>query len=514
MARGNQYKPNPPMNDQLVAGIHKFYRQGFHDKKILESLLEGNYYDSKKYGLGLRRFRGMREKLGLIRSRKAGLGVDDIRPAMSVLREIYPRAGMRDMKRLLMEEHNLAVTRSVLSEYFLLYEPHLIRARRSQRFRRKRFWAAGVMDMLCCDQHDKWKRFGLRLHTAIDPFIGKIHWIKIWYTNSHPVLIASYFLDDAEESGSIPLITQSDPGSENFGIAKAQTFLRHWHDPTMEGHLCHRWMKEKKNIPPEISWSQLRRRFTPGFENILDKGVHMGWYNIDDTVHRLTFRWTFIPWLQFELDAYRSRVNSSAKRRNRNKILPHGVPDHMAEFPHLYGALDFKVQIEREAITEARALYAPPSHDVFNLVPTSFETTITRGYTSLGSPAIDRNNVWAIYCDLVKYIYADMEAKDIRTSWEDELEAAEAAEAAQTMLPEPEVGDLLPLIDTGDRPDGSFYLGGVNRGAGLGAEHHAQLDEMVDADEPRVEMEDLWVEGPQPICVMFSEDEDDFDDFE
>ncbi len=76
--------------------------------------------------------------------------------------------------------------------------------------------------------------------------------------------------------------------------------------------------------------------------------------------------------------------------------------------------------------------------------------------------------MWAIYCDLVKYIYTDMEAKDIRTSWEDELEAAEAAEAAQTMLPEHEVGDLLPLIDTGDRPDGSFYLGGVNRGAGLG----------------------------------------------
>lgn len=45
-------------------------------------------------------------------------------------------------------------------------------------------------------------------------------------------------------------------------------------------------MKEKKNIPPEISWSQLRRRFTLGFENILDEGVHKGWYNIDDTVHK------------------------------------------------------------------------------------------------------------------------------------------------------------------------------------------------------------------------------------
>lgn len=83
----------------------------------------------------------------------------------------------------------------------------------------------------------------------------------------------------------------------------------------------------------------------------------------------------------------------------------------------------------------------------------------------MGSPAIDRNNVWAIYCDLVKYIYADMEVEDVRTGWEDELEAAEAV---QTLLPEVEVGDLLPLIDTGDRPDGSFYLGGVNGGAGLG----------------------------------------------
>lgn len=60
-------------------------------------------------------------------------------------------------------------------------------------------------------------------------------------------------------------------------------------------------------------------------------------------LQRLTFRWIFIPWLQVELDAYRSRVNSSRKRRDRNKILPHGVPDHIAEFPHLYGVLDFKV---------------------------------------------------------------------------------------------------------------------------------------------------------------------------
>lgn len=59
---------------------------------------------------------------------------------------------------------------------------------------------------------------------------------------------------------------------------------------------------------------------------------------------RLVFRWVFIPWLQHELDAYRNRINNSKKRADRNKILPHGVPNHMMERPHDYGFLDFRVQ--------------------------------------------------------------------------------------------------------------------------------------------------------------------------
>lgn len=80
----------------------------------------------------------------------------------------------------------------------------------------------------------------------------------------------------------MPLVTQSDPGTENFGIANGHTLLRHWHDPSLEGTLQHRWMREKKNIIPEISWSQLRRRFTPGFEDILDIGVNNSWYSPDN----------------------------------------------------------------------------------------------------------------------------------------------------------------------------------------------------------------------------------------
>jgi hypothetical protein len=78
------------------------------------------------------------------------------------------------------------------------------------------------------------------------------------------------------------LVTQSDPGSENFGIANGHTMLRHYHDPSLVGTLQHRWMRHKSNVKPEIGWSQLRRRFTPGFEDILDLGVENGWYDPDD----------------------------------------------------------------------------------------------------------------------------------------------------------------------------------------------------------------------------------------
>jgi hypothetical protein len=86
----------------------------------------------------------------------------------------------------------------------------------------------------------------------------------------------------------MPLVSQSDPGPENFGLANGQTLLRHWHDPSLSNTLQHRWMRMKKNVVPEISWSQLRRRFCPGFEDILELGLINGWYDPGDSLDRYT----------------------------------------------------------------------------------------------------------------------------------------------------------------------------------------------------------------------------------
>lgn len=99
-------------------------------------------------------------------------------------------------------------------------------------------------------------------------------WVKVFnLLNCHFFIFFIFFI-------GIPLVTRSDPGSENYGIANAHTALRHWHDPSLVGTVQHRWMRSKKNVKPEITWSQLRRRFTPGFENILERGVTEGLYDI------------------------------------------------------------------------------------------------------------------------------------------------------------------------------------------------------------------------------------------
>ncbi|KAJ7077312.1 hypothetical protein B0H15DRAFT_1003903 [Mycena belliarum] len=476
-----------------------------NDKRILE-LLRTKHLNDTAYGIGLTRFREMREAMGLFRSRKQGHDVDSIREAMQRLRAQYPKAGQREISGLLFHEEDMSVPRSVITSYFAIYEPELVRQRRANRLKRKRFWAAGVNDLWAVDQHDKWKyKFGLALHSGLDPFIGRIHWLKIWWTNSNPRLILSFYLDTVAESGYMPLVSQSDPGVENFGLANGHTLLRHWHDPGLEGTLQHRWMNEKKNVMPEIGWSQLRHRWTPGFEDILDIGVNNGWYDPSNLLQALVFRWVFIPWLQSELDAYRNRVNNTAKRADKNKILPHGVPNHMYEAPEDFGVLDFKIKVDPESISHVRNLYAPPDHEVFELVPKAFADLAAEFYIEMGQPSVTRTNVWDIYMEiLTQFLHLDNAHRvpvALDEKWGYALTMARDDYQDDIDL----IPNLVPLRNGADvvGQDGTFYMGGVNNGGGLDDSHLLQLDEMMNRDDPLPEGED-----DDQLMAWFSDEED------
>ncbi|CAK5263853.1 unnamed protein product [Mycena citricolor] len=481
---GNQHKPTPSKTPELQSAIEYYWKMKRNDKFILEQLKK-HHIDLSRYGLEIKAFRKIREHFGFFRVRKQGHTVETIGDAVARIRVIYPKAGGRDMVNLLFNEENMMVSSGIVMEFFHRFEPDLVRERCHGHFKRKQFWAAGVNNLWAVDQHDKWKyKFGLALHTGIDPFIGYIHWMKIWWNNSNPCLILSYYLDAIQELQFIPLVSQSDPGSETVRIANGHTTLRHLHDPNLAGTSQHRYMRKKKNVMPEITWSMMRRRFTPGFENILDEGVNNGWYDTGNLLQALVFRWVFIRWLQAELEGYQNRVNMTAKRQDRNKILPHGVPQHMLEYPEEYAVLDFKIKVQQQHIDAVRQEYASPDHDIFNLVPPDFDALISGFYQEIGKPAVNRETCWEIYHQLLDR-FEHLEEIHNMESNVDELWGFALIQAEDQYLNEIQpILNLRPLW--GDEDIVGFYVGGVNGGEGLDDGHQAHLQQLVNDVEPNV----------------------------
>jgi hypothetical protein len=134
--------------------------------------------------------------MGLERLRRQGHTIETICEAVMELQQMFPHAGTWEMIGLLFHEKNMSVakyfaqfivlsdlylttTRSVMMSYFAAYEPELVWQRKVRRLKRKRFWAASVNNLFAVNQHDKWLRFGLGLHTGVEPFSGRIMWIRV-----------------------------------------------------------------------------------------------------------------------------------------------------------------------------------------------------------------------------------------------------------------------------------------------------------------------------------------------
>lgn len=84
----------------------------------------------------------------------------------------------------------------------------------------------------------------------------------------------------------MPPITQSDLGTENYGVANAQSTMQQLLDPSLEGTIQHRFMRGHTNVKPEIAWSQLRQCWSKGWEDLLDVGHLNGLYDSGDVKHR------------------------------------------------------------------------------------------------------------------------------------------------------------------------------------------------------------------------------------
>ena len=89
--------------------------------------------------------------------------------------------------------------RDLILELLKNVEPDDIEQRRHRHLKKHRFWCAGVNDVWPQDQHNKWGRFGIWLHCSLEAFSGEINWLRVWWTNKNPKLVASYFINKCRQ---------------------------------------------------------------------------------------------------------------------------------------------------------------------------------------------------------------------------------------------------------------------------------------------------------------------------
>jgi hypothetical protein len=56
-----------------------------------------------------------------------------------------------------------------------------------------------------------------------------------------------------------------------------------------------------------------------------------------------------------------------------------------------------KLPVQSELFDEVEAIYAPPDHPVFDLVPPSFDQRAQYLYASLGKPQVSSDSFWNMY---------------------------------------------------------------------------------------------------------------------
>ncbi|QRV92822.1 hypothetical protein RhiJN_20840 [Ceratobasidium sp. AG-Ba] len=388
----------------LQDAIREYYSDGLNDKDALAMVLK-RVIDTSRFRLRQVLYPIMISCLLTWRCAftSSGHTVETATPLLRAARAQHRTAGIQGLKNIIRSESNggiIRIPRSVITGFVHREEPEAVSARKGKAAQpRGVFKCPGSSYLWAIDQHDKWQRFYLWLHIGVDTYSSYILWMKVWWTNSNPRLIASYYLDAAEDLGGVPRLTESDPGSENFGVANSQSTLRQMVDPTLTGTMQHHWARGNghMNIKPEIAWSVWRRYGAPSYEDLLQQGIDNGWYDSSVNIHMLIFRWVFMPLVQAYLDSYRDRMNTSYKRSNTKTVLPHGRPKYIfAE------GENFLVNVPTEAFRTVREQYANPTDPVFEFVPPRFLLHITAFHHQLGFPIITRENGWACYCDILR----------------------------------------------------------------------------------------------------------------
>ena len=145
--------------------------------------------------------------------------------------------GYRAMQNKLRQEHNLLVPRDLVHAVMFDLDEEGLAARcpvRKKGRAKGHFTTKGTNWVCSLDGHDKLmgyknSTFPLAVYGAIDTASRKLLWLRVWVTNSNPIVVGRWYLEYLYESRTMPSILRLDKGTETGIITTMHAFLRQSH---------------------------------------------------------------------------------------------------------------------------------------------------------------------------------------------------------------------------------------------------------------------------------------------
>ena len=142
--------------------------------------------------------------------------------------------GYRAMTHKLRQKYNLKVPRELVHNVMFDLDPDGLAARAPGAKKAKakgHFVTFGPSWTYSLDGHDKlmgfqnWT-FPLAIYGCLDTASRKLMWLKIWNTNSDPILIGKWYLEALLESHTLPHYLRLDKGTETTTTSTIHAYLR------------------------------------------------------------------------------------------------------------------------------------------------------------------------------------------------------------------------------------------------------------------------------------------------
>ena len=218
---------------ELKEDLKKYVSQSFKREEIL-SFVNRDYFC---YTWSVRSLDRRLRHFGIFYSDK-DVTVEDVKQAVAEeLDGPGKLLGYQAMQKKIRHEYDLNVPRDLVHAVMYDLHPEGLEARglgAKKRKPRGHFTTKGPNFVHSVDGHDKLmgyqnSTYPLAIYGCIDTASRKLLWLRVWVSNSDPLLIGRWYLEYLYETRTIASFMRMDRGTETGTLATMHAFLRRHH---------------------------------------------------------------------------------------------------------------------------------------------------------------------------------------------------------------------------------------------------------------------------------------------